>query len=111
MVPTIGLKSVAKESADAKIIPDKGQVAIRRDADMLPFKNARLTIDTLNGYHNLINGNIQIVSKKILLARGDPEVRAATSGRYIDRKVRASFAYDDRGRIRSGPRLQDGSIR
>ena len=51
------------KSADAKIIPNKGQVAIRRDADMLPFKNARLTIDTLNGYHNLINGNIQIVSR------------------------------------------------
>jgi hypothetical protein len=51
------------KSADAKIIPYKGQVAIRRDAAMLPFKNARLTIDTLNGYHNLINGNIQIVSK------------------------------------------------
>ncbi len=51
------------KSADAKILPDKGQVAVRRDADMLPFKNARLTIDTLNGYHNLRNGNIQIVSK------------------------------------------------
>lgn len=51
------------KSADAKILPDKGLVSIRRDADMLPFKNARLTIDTLNGYHNLINGNIQIVSK------------------------------------------------
>ena len=51
------------KSADANILPDKGQVAIRRDADMLPFKNARLTIDTLNGYHNLINGNIHIISK------------------------------------------------
>ena len=51
------------KSADAKILPDKGLVSIRRDADMLPFKNARLTIDTLNGYHNLRNGNIQIVSK------------------------------------------------
>lgn len=51
------------KSADAKIMPDKGQVSIRRDANMLPFKNARLTIDTLNGYHNLTNGNIQIVSK------------------------------------------------
>ena len=50
-------------SADARIIPDKGQVAIRSDANMLPFKNARLTIDTLNGYHNLRNGNIQILSK------------------------------------------------
>lgn len=51
------------KSADAKIIPDKGLVAVRRDAEMLPFKNARLTIDTLNGYHNLRNGNIQILSK------------------------------------------------
>ena len=51
------------KSADAKIIPAKGQVAIRRDATMQPFKNARLTIDTLNGYHNLTNGNIQIISK------------------------------------------------
>jgi hypothetical protein len=51
------------KSADARIIPDKGQVAIRRDAEMLPFRNARLTIDTLNGYHNLRNGNIQILSK------------------------------------------------
>jgi hypothetical protein len=51
------------KSADAKIIPDKGQVAIRGNAEILPFKNARLTIDTLNGYHNLRNGNIQILSK------------------------------------------------
>lgn len=51
------------KSADAKIIPDKGKVAIRRDAEILPFKNARLTIDTLNGYHNLRNGNIQILSR------------------------------------------------
>lgn len=52
------------KSADAKIIPENGKVVIRRDAEMLPFKNARLTIDTLNGYHNLINGNIRILSKK-----------------------------------------------
>lgn len=50
-------------SADAKIIPDKGQVAIRGNAEILPFKNARLTIDTLNAFHNLGNGNIQILSK------------------------------------------------
>ncbi|WP_259015481.1 hypothetical protein [Emticicia fluvialis] len=51
------------QSADARIMPNKGQVAIRKDAEMLPFKNARLTIDTLNGFHNLSNGNIQILSK------------------------------------------------
>jgi hypothetical protein len=51
-------------SADARIIPDKGKVAIQRNAAMQPFINAGLTIDTLNGYHNLINGNIRILSKK-----------------------------------------------
>jgi hypothetical protein len=51
------------KSADAKILPDKGLVSIRRDGEMQAFKNARLTIDTLNGYHNLKNGNIQIVSR------------------------------------------------
>lgn len=51
-------------TADAFVIPKEGKVAIRRDAEMLPFKNARLTIDTLNGYHNLIDGNIRILSRK-----------------------------------------------
>ncbi len=52
-------------SADAKIIPDKGLVSIKRDALMSPLKNAKLVIDTLNGYHRLNNGNIQIHSKKV----------------------------------------------
>ncbi len=52
-------------SADAKIIPDKGLVSIKRDAIMSPLKNASLVIDTLNAYHRLSNGNIQIHSKKV----------------------------------------------
>lgn len=51
-------------SADARITPDKGKVTIQRNAAMQPFINASLTIDTLNGYHNLTNGNIRIVSKE-----------------------------------------------
>jgi hypothetical protein len=51
-------------SADARITPDKGKVTIQRNAAMQPFTNASLTIDTLNGYHNLTNGNIRIVSKE-----------------------------------------------
>jgi 5-keto 4-deoxyuronate isomerase len=51
------------KSADAKIIPDKGAVSIRRDAEMRGFYNAKLQIDTINGYHNLVNGNIRIISR------------------------------------------------
>ncbi|MFN8346306.1 MAG: hypothetical protein U0X91_14985 [Spirosomataceae bacterium] len=50
-------------TADAKVLPDKGLVVIHRNGEMTPFKNARLLLDTLNEYHRLKNGNIQIVSR------------------------------------------------
>ena len=51
------------KSADAKIFPNNGTVSIRRDAEMKEFFKARLQIDTINGYHNLVNGNIRIISR------------------------------------------------
>jgi hypothetical protein len=51
------------KSADAKVIPEKGLVVIRRNSEMMPFQRARLVLDTLNEYHRLKNGNIQIVSR------------------------------------------------
>ncbi|WP_037325742.1 hypothetical protein [Runella zeae] len=51
------------KSADAKVLPDKGMVVVRRNGEMSAFKNARLVLDTLNEYHRLKNGNIQIVSR------------------------------------------------
>ncbi len=50
-------------TADAKVLPDKGLVVVHRNGEMTAFKNARLVLDTLNEYHRLKNGNIQIVSK------------------------------------------------
>ena len=51
------------KAADAKVLPDKGLVVIRRNGEMQPFQKARLVLDTLNEYHRLKNGNIQIVSR------------------------------------------------
>ncbi|ADB41583.1 hypothetical protein Slin_5618 [Spirosoma linguale DSM 74] len=50
-------------SADARIYPDKGQVAIRRNGEMMALKNARLELDTISRFHRLKNGNIQILSR------------------------------------------------
>ncbi|GAB2554097.1 hypothetical protein GCM10027085_51480 [Spirosoma aerophilum] len=50
-------------SADARIYPDKGQVTIRRNGEMLAFKNARLELDTVSRFHRLKNGNIQVLSR------------------------------------------------
>ena len=50
-------------SADARIIPDKGLVSIKRNGEMMPFKNARLELDTISRHHKLKNGNIQVLSR------------------------------------------------
>jgi hypothetical protein len=51
------------KAADALIFPDKGLVAIKRNGEMLAFKNARLELDTIDRQHKLKNGNIQILSR------------------------------------------------
>ncbi|MVM32347.1 hypothetical protein GO755_20035 [Spirosoma sp. HMF4905] len=50
-------------SADARIYPDKGLVSIRRNGEMLALKNAKLELDTINLFHRLKNGNIQVLSR------------------------------------------------
>lgn len=50
-------------SADARIFPDKGVVTIKRNGEMLALKNARLELDTINLFHRLRGGNIQVLSR------------------------------------------------
>ncbi|MFT4030934.1 MAG: hypothetical protein QM669_00790 [Siphonobacter sp.] len=62
---TLNIKGVPYiKSADAMIIPDKGLVAIKQNAEMIPLKKARIIADTLNQFHHLSDGNIQILSAK-----------------------------------------------
>ncbi|MGB3618979.1 MAG: hypothetical protein WBA12_12740, partial [Catalinimonas sp.] len=49
--------------ADAKIIPADGLVTIRENAAMDELTNAELVVDTLNEYHRLSEGIIQINSR------------------------------------------------
>ena len=56
--------------ADSKVIPDSGEVVIFENAEMKPFKNAKLIIDTINEYHNLHSGEIEVTSR-IKVFRGE----------------------------------------
>lgn len=49
--------------ADVNIIPDSNKVLIKESAEIKPFKQARLEIDTLNKYHKLYKGRIEIISR------------------------------------------------
>ena len=49
--------------ADAKIIPDSNQVFIRENAEIEKFQHASIVMDTLNQYHNLYDGRIQVTAR------------------------------------------------
>ena len=49
--------------ADAMIVPDSNRVLIRENAGIEKFKNARISMDTLNEYHNLYNGEILVTAR------------------------------------------------
>jgi hypothetical protein len=50
--------------ADAKITPENNEVLILENARIGTLKNTTIIIDTLNGYHRLTNGVVDIISRK-----------------------------------------------
>ncbi|MDQ3290151.1 MAG: hypothetical protein M3Q05_02560 [Bacteroidota bacterium] len=49
-------------SADAHIVPDSGQVFVNEKSDLRPFKQATV-IDTVNKFHKLYQGEIDVISR------------------------------------------------
>lgn len=49
--------------ADSKIVPDSNKVYVLEDADIQSFENAMVYIDTLNEYHTLDSGQVDIISR------------------------------------------------
>lgn len=50
--------------ADAKITPEHGEILILENAKINQLKNTTIILDTLNGYHRLTQGVVDIVSRK-----------------------------------------------
>lgn len=50
--------------ADAKITPENNEVLILENAKIGTLKNTKIELDTLNGYHHLTDGVVDIVSRK-----------------------------------------------
>jgi hypothetical protein len=50
--------------ADAKITPENNQVLILENAKIGQLKNTVIILDTLNGYHRLTEGVVDIISRK-----------------------------------------------
>lgn len=50
--------------ADAKITPDHNEVLILENSKIGQLKNTTIVLDTLNGYHRLTDGVVDIISRK-----------------------------------------------
>ncbi|MBM3177196.1 MAG: hypothetical protein FJZ78_04235 [Bacteroidetes bacterium] len=49
---------------DARITPDQGQLLLKPNSEIGQLTNATIVLDTLNGYHRLTGGVIDIASRK-----------------------------------------------
>ncbi|MBC5994696.1 hypothetical protein [Pontibacter cellulosilyticus] len=49
---------------DAWVVPDSGKVAVAADATIKTLRNSRIIADTLQQYHKLYAGNIDVLSRK-----------------------------------------------
>ncbi|HTL81676.1 MAG TPA: hypothetical protein VL651_08220, partial [Bacteroidia bacterium] len=57
--------------ADAKIVPDSGNVVIRAEANMQTLTNAQITANTVTQYHKLFNCVVNVSSRHDYQASGD----------------------------------------
>lgn len=55
--------------ADAKITPENNELLIKENAMFGELQNTTIVMDTLNEYHNLSNGTINIVSRQKFLGK------------------------------------------
>lgn len=63
--------------ADAKITPENNQVQVLENATLETFNNATLVIDTLNEYHKLYKGTIDILSRNEFKGKATYELVSA----------------------------------
>lgn len=71
--------------ADARITPENNEVLILENAKIGQLKNTVIVLDTINGYHRLTNGVVDIISRK--------EFSGHATYQYIN-SVNDTFAID-----------------
>ncbi len=69
--------------ADAKITPENNEVLILENTRIDQLQNAVVVIDTLNEYHTLINGKIDIISRKKFSGQADYQYVNAEADTFI----------------------------
>jgi len=57
--------------ADAKVIPDSGQVTIKQNAYMEPLENSKIEANSVTNYHHLFNCHTEIFGRFSYTASGD----------------------------------------
>ncbi|MDF9800622.1 hypothetical protein OKW21_005885 [Catalinimonas alkaloidigena] len=86
-------------TADAKVIPENNQLQVLENAKFETFQNATLVIDTLNEYHRLTNGTIDILSRNEFKGKAYYELIAATDTFSIEMNNFEKDIVEDRKQV------------
>ncbi|GAB4143197.1 MAG: hypothetical protein Fur0041_18290 [Bacteroidia bacterium] len=57
--------------ADARIVPDSGNVTIEKNAFMVPLENAVIDANTVTQYHHMFNCHVEVFSRRSYKASGN----------------------------------------
>ena len=116
--------------ADARITPENGEVLILENARIGTLKNTTIILDTLNGYHRLTEGVVDVISRKEFFGYAtyqyvnflkdtfaikmtdfhlEPVVETAQSKRFQRRKTVASMQTVGVGRVGEEEKLVLGA--
>jgi hypothetical protein len=74
--------------ADARLIPDSGNVTIEKNAVMRPLENAKIEANVVTNYHKLFNCKVEVFSRKSYKATGDYA--------YVDELKKEQIIHFDR---------------
>jgi hypothetical protein len=95
--------------ADAKITPQNNEVLILENAKIGQLKNTIIVLDTLNGYHRLTNGVVDIVSRKKFSGYATYQYVNASNDTFAIKMTDFHLApLDDAGKTKRRDRENEG---
>lgn len=81
--------------ADARIYPADGEVIVKKAAELVPLKSAKIIANITTKYHTITNSTIEIKARRSYYAEGDYEYVSADGGKQLIHfnNIRVDSAY------------------
>ena len=97
-------------SADAHIIPDSSRVYVTADSQLKTFQNAKVVSDTLQQYHQLYKGNVDVVSRLKYQGSGTVNYVNALSDTFAVKFTKFNMKNMDKFKLATKAETKESSL-